>query len=107
MRLSLKERRIKLASANKFHRKSGVAQWRDLRFLSTAIYFSCLSDRMWICASKALAEQSGGCPQDRCLAMQIAGKLRAVEIKLKVVGLIGPLAYIANIAVGLQVTHQP
>jgi hypothetical protein len=33
MRLSLKESRMKFTSATKFNRKSGGAQWRDLRFL--------------------------------------------------------------------------
>src|SRR5271156_5905628 len=33
VRLSFKERRMVLANATNFHRKSGVAQWRDLRFL--------------------------------------------------------------------------
>ncbi len=32
----VKESRIKLANATKFHRKSGVAEWRDLRFLLPA-----------------------------------------------------------------------
>jgi hypothetical protein len=32
VRLSLKERRMMLANATNFYRKSGVAQWRDLRF---------------------------------------------------------------------------
>src|SRR3984885_11720059 len=31
MRLSVRERRMKCTSATKFHRKSGGAQWRDLR----------------------------------------------------------------------------
>ena len=33
VRLSFKERRMKCANATKLHRKSGVAQWRDLLFL--------------------------------------------------------------------------
>src|SRR5580704_9991448 len=33
MRLSLKESRMKFTSAAKFNRKSGGAEWRDLRFL--------------------------------------------------------------------------
>ena len=32
-----KERRMVSANATKFHRKSGVAKWRDLLFLSTSI----------------------------------------------------------------------
>ncbi len=36
VRLSLKERRMKCANAAKLHRKSGVAQWRDLLFLVNA-----------------------------------------------------------------------
>jgi hypothetical protein len=36
VRLSLKERRMMFANATNIHRKSGVAQWRDLRFF----YFS-------------------------------------------------------------------
>jgi hypothetical protein len=32
----IKESRMKFASATKFNRKSGVAQWRDLRFLSSS-----------------------------------------------------------------------
>jgi hypothetical protein len=33
VRLSLKERRMMFLNATNFNRKSGVAQWRDLRFL--------------------------------------------------------------------------
>ncbi len=33
----IKESRMKFASATKFNRKSGVAQWRDLRFLFPVI----------------------------------------------------------------------
>jgi hypothetical protein len=33
MRLSLNERRMMFDNASNFYRKSGVAQWRDLRFL--------------------------------------------------------------------------
>jgi hypothetical protein len=33
MRLSLKERRMMFDNASNFYRKSGVAQWRDLRLL--------------------------------------------------------------------------
>jgi hypothetical protein len=33
VRLSVRERRMKRTNANKFHRKSGGAQWRDLLFL--------------------------------------------------------------------------
>jgi hypothetical protein len=33
VRLSRKERRMMFANAYKFNRKSGVAKWRDLRFL--------------------------------------------------------------------------
>jgi hypothetical protein len=29
----MKERLIRIANANKFDRKSGVAEWKDLRFL--------------------------------------------------------------------------
>jgi len=32
MRLSLKERRMMFDNASNFYRKSGVAEWRDLRF---------------------------------------------------------------------------
>src|ERR1700691_4503449 len=31
VRLSVRERRMKCTNATKFHRKSGVAQWRDLQ----------------------------------------------------------------------------
>ncbi len=34
VRLSIRERRMKFAEATKFNRKSGGAQWRDLRFSS-------------------------------------------------------------------------
>jgi hypothetical protein len=33
VRLSVRERRMKCISVTKFHRKSGVAQWRDLQLL--------------------------------------------------------------------------
>jgi hypothetical protein len=32
VRLSVRERRMKCDNATKFHRKSGVAKWRDLQF---------------------------------------------------------------------------
>jgi len=39
MRLSIKERRMKLANATSLNRKSGVAKWRDLLFLDFAAVF--------------------------------------------------------------------
>src|ERR1700677_1148312 len=37
VRLSVRESRMKLANATNLDRKSGVAQWRDLRFLSPVL----------------------------------------------------------------------
>jgi hypothetical protein len=37
--LSLKERRMRSASAIKVHRKSGVAEWRDLLFFPLPRFF--------------------------------------------------------------------
>jgi hypothetical protein len=37
VRLSVRERRMKCTNATKFHRKSGVAKWRDLRFVGTPL----------------------------------------------------------------------
>jgi hypothetical protein len=36
----VKESRMKIANATKLNRKSGVAQWRDLRFFFRAIFQS-------------------------------------------------------------------
>jgi hypothetical protein len=46
MRLSVRERRMKCTNATKFYRKSGGAQWRDLRCASRASQILAFSRRL-------------------------------------------------------------
>jgi hypothetical protein len=51
-----KEGRMNCTNATKFHRKSGVAQWRDLLFLfySAAVrVYHALGFRVWLAGAKA------------------------------------------------------
>ena len=53
-----------------------------------------------------LSQQRRSAPQDRRLAVQVAGVAGAVQVILQIVFLVGAFAYVGDVAVFVDIAHQ-